>query len=71
MFQGGNIMSAEYESSIKEVFIVKKSTKMDSEEFVSIQLKSSEDSIETLLQKAISASDPPASEKKDKKWGIQ
>jgi hypothetical protein len=44
---------------------------MDSEEFVSIQLKSSEDSIETLLQKAISASDPPASEKKDKKWGIQ
>jgi len=64
-------MSAEYESSIKEVFIVKKSTKMDSEEFVSIQLKSSEDSIEALLQKAISASDPPASEKKDKKWGIQ
>ena len=64
-------MSAEYESSIKEVFIVKRSTKMDSEEFVSIQLKSSEDSIETLLQKAISASDPPTSEKKDKKWGIQ
>ncbi len=64
-------MSAQTESSIKEVFIVKRSTKMDSEEFVSIQLKSSEDSIEALLQKAITASDPPTSEKKDKKLGIQ
>ncbi len=64
-------MSAQTESSIKEVFIVKRSTKMDSEEFVSIQLKSSEDSIEALLQKAIFASDSPASEKKDKKLWIQ
>jgi hypothetical protein len=64
-------MSAESESSIKEVFIVKRSTKMDSEEFVSIQLKSSEDSIEALLQKAITASDPPTSEKNPNKVGIQ
>lgn len=64
-------MTAETESSIKEVFIVKRSTKMDSEEFVSIQLKSSEDSIEALLKKAILASDSPTSGKKDKKVGIQ
>jgi len=64
-------MSIELESSIKEVFIVKRSTKMDSEEFVSIQLKSSEDSIDILIQKAISASDPPVFEKKDRKLGIQ
>ncbi len=44
------------ESDIKEVFIVKRCTKMDSEDYVSIQLKSSEDSIEELLKKAMSAS---------------
>jgi len=64
-------MSAEPESLMKEVFIVKRSTKMDSEDYVSIQLKSSEDSIDNLLQKAISASDPPICEKNTNKVGIQ
>ncbi len=64
-------MSVETGSGIKEVFIVKRSTKMDSEDFVSIQLKSSEDSIDSLIQKALSASDSPTSKKKDKKLGIQ
>ena len=41
---------------VREVFIVKRSTKIDSDEYVSVQLKSSEDSIENLLQKAMQAS---------------
>jgi len=64
-------MSAETESSVKEVFVIKRSTKMDSEDYVSIQLKSSEDSIDTLLKKAMSASVPSVSETTDKKLGIQ
>ena len=41
---------------VREVFIVKRSTKIDSDEYVSVQLKSSEDTIENLLQKAMQAS---------------
>ena len=48
--------SNESQSKVREVFIVKRSTKMDSEEYVSVQLKSSEDSIEKLLKKAVLAS---------------
>jgi hypothetical protein len=46
----------ESQSKVREVFIVKRSTKMDSDEFVSVKLKSSEDSIEKLLKKAVLAS---------------
>ncbi len=49
-------MSEESNSKIKEVFIVKRSKKMDSDDYVSIQLKSSDDSIEKLLKKAVLAS---------------
>ena len=48
--------SNESQSKVREVFIVKRSTKMDSDEYVSVQLKSSEDSIEKLLKKAVLAS---------------
>ena len=48
--------SSESQSSVREVFIVKRSTKIDSDEYVSIQLKSSDDSIEQLLKKAVKAS---------------
>ena len=44
------------ESKVREVFIVKRSTKIDSDEYVSVQLKSSDDSIEKLLKKAVLAS---------------
>ncbi len=42
--------SNESQSKVREVFIVKRSNKIDLEEFVSVQLKSSEDSIEKLLK---------------------
>jgi hypothetical protein len=48
--------SNESQSKVREVFIVKRSTKIDSDEYVSVQLKSSEDSIEKLLKKAVLAS---------------
>ena len=64
-------MSVESESEPKEVAIVKRSTKMDSEEFVSIQLKSSDDSIDELLQKAMNAASTPTPQKSDRKLGIQ
>ena len=48
--------SNELQSKVREVFIVKRSTKMESDEYVSVQLKSSEDSIEKLLKKAVLAS---------------
>ena len=48
--------SNESQSKVREVFIVKRSTKIDSDEYVSVQLKSSDDSIEQLLEKAKDAS---------------
>ena len=48
--------SNESQSKMREVFIAKRSTKMDSDEYVSVQLKSSDDSIEKLLKKAVLAS---------------
>ena len=50
------VHSSTDESKVREVFIVKRSTKMDSDEYVSVQLKSSDDSIEKLLKKAVLAS---------------
>ena len=47
---------SESQSAVREVFIVKRSTKMDSDEYVSVQLKSSDDSIEQLLERAKAAS---------------
>lgn len=44
------------ESKIKEVLIVKRSTKIDSEDYFSIHLKSPEGSMDELIKKAISAS---------------
>ena len=53
--------SSESQSKVREVFIVKRSTKIDSDEYVSVQLKSYDDSIEKLLKKAVLASvlNPP------------
>ncbi len=55
------VQSSTHESKVREVFIVKRSTKIDSDEYVSVQLKSSDDSIEKLLKKAVLASvlNPP------------
>jgi len=50
------VASNESNSKVREVFIVKRSTKIDSDEYVSVQLKSSDDSIEKLLKKAVEAS---------------
>ena len=46
-------MSDKTVSDIKEVYIEKKSTTMSSEEYISIHLKSAEDTIDVLLQKAM------------------
>ena len=51
-----DVQSSTNESKVREVFIVKRSTKIDSDEYVSVQLKSSDDSIEKLLKKAVLAS---------------
>ena len=50
------VHSSTDESKVREVFIVKRSTKMDSDEYVSVQLKSSDDNIDKLLKKAVLAS---------------
>jgi len=59
------------ESKINEVIIVKKRTLINSEEFVSIQLKSSEGTIGTLLKKAMSATQLNSIGETDGKLGIQ
>lgn len=43
------------DSKVKEVSIVRRSTTMTSEDFFSITLKSADDSVESLLKKAILA----------------
>ena len=63
-------MSVRSEITAKEVSVVKRITKRDSEDYLSIQLKSSEDSIDELLQKAINATSTPSHKKSDKKVGI-
>ena len=64
-------MSEEPESQVKEVFIVKRSTKMDSDDYVSIQLKSSDDTIEDLLRKAMDASVMESPQKSSTTQGVQ
>ncbi len=64
-------MSETTESNIKEVFIVKRSTKIDSDDYVSVQLKSSDDTIEELLKKAINASNIESSKKIITTMGVQ
>jgi len=59
------------ESKVNEVIIVKKRTLVNCEEFVSIQLKSSEGTIGTLLKKAMSATQLKNIEEPDRKLGIQ
>ena len=61
----------ESQSTVREVFIVKRSTKMDSDEYVSVQLKSSEDSIEKLLKKAVLASVLNTPQKSTTTKGVQ
>ena len=63
--------SSESQSKVREVFIVKRSTKMDSDEYVSVQLKSSEDSIEKLLKKAVLASVLNTPQKRITTKGVQ
>ncbi len=59
------------ESKINEVIIVKRRTFTNCEEFVSIQLKSSDGTIGGLLKKAISATHLPSLNNNDKKLGIR
>jgi hypothetical protein len=59
------------ESKTNEVIIVKRRTFTNCEEFVSIQLKSSDGTIGGLLKKAIIASNLPSPISTDKKLGIQ
>ena len=63
--------SSTAESKVNEVIIVKKRTLVNCEEFVSIQLKSSEGTIGTLLKKAMSATQLKNIEEPDRKLGIQ
>jgi hypothetical protein len=48
-------MSEGTDMAMREVSIVKRTTTMTSEEFFSIQLKAPDESVESLLQKAILA----------------
>jgi hypothetical protein len=59
------------ESRVNEVVIVKKRTLINCEEFVSIQLKSSNGTIGSLLKKAISATHLKNLKGNDDKLGIQ
>ena len=59
------------ESRVNEVVIVKKRTLVNCEEFVSIQLKSSDGTIGSLLKKAMSATQLRNLEEPDSKLGIQ
>ena len=64
-------MSEESDSKVKEVFIVKRSTKMDSDEYISVQLKSSDDTIEELLRTAMDASVMESPPKSNTTQGVQ
>jgi hypothetical protein len=59
------------ESRVNEVVIVKKRTLINCEEYVSIQLKSSDGTIGGLLKKAISATQLKNLKNDDDKLGIQ
>ena len=59
------------ESRVNEVVIVKKRTLVNCEEFVSVQLKSSDGTIGSLLKKAMGATQLKNLKDKDDKLGIQ
>jgi hypothetical protein len=65
------VQSSTDESKVNEVIIVKRRTFTNCEEFVSIQLKSSDGTIGGLLKKAISATQLPSIKNNDRKLGIQ
>jgi len=48
-------MTEEKNSNLKEVTITKRKTNMDSEEYVSVSLKSNDDTIDILMDKAMFA----------------
>ena len=58
------------ESTANEVIIVKRRTLTNCEEYVSIQLKSSDEDIKGLLKKAINATELSSMTNDDKKLGI-
>ncbi len=60
----------EENNNANKISFVRGSTWMGSVEYVSIQLKSN-DSIEELIKKAITATEIPEQEKFDKKLGVQ
>jgi len=64
-------MSEETETGIKEVSIVKKFTTSDSENYVSVSLRSTKDTIGELLSKAVRATSTNSQTSPDKKLGIQ
>ena len=59
------------ESKVNEVIIVKRRTMTNCEEFVSIQLKSSDGTIGSLLKKAMGATQLKNLKDNDDKLGIQ
>ena len=65
------VQSSTDESKVNEVVIIKRRTLINCEEYVSIQLKSSDGTIGGLLKKAISATHLPSLNNNDKKLGIQ
>jgi hypothetical protein len=64
-------MSVQNTSDTREVSIVKRQTRVDSEDYVSIQVRSSEDSLEILLENAIGAISEPTPKNIDTKVGVQ
>jgi hypothetical protein len=64
-------MSEETETGIKEVSIVKKFSTPDSENYVSVSVRSSKDTISELLSKAVRATSTNSQTSVDKKLGIQ
>ena len=58
------------ESKVNEVIIVKRRTLTNCEEYVSIQLKSSDENIKGLLKKAINATELSSMTSDDKELGI-
>ena len=66
-----DVQSSTNESKVNEVIIVKRRTLTNCEEFVSIQLKSSDGTIGGLLKKALSATQLPPIKNNDRKLGIQ
>ena len=64
-------MSVQNTSETREVSIVKRQTRVDSEDYVSIQVRSSEDSLENLLENAIGAISESTPKNIDTKVGVQ